>query len=103
MVCVDKPDEDFDYFDLNAYCGQTHVWNMYSLSVDGTTRREVKPNALPYQVTQVTEDTAYALLSECVQNTDGSWSLNYQSSVINFADNSVTPVSNIISLSAFIH
>lgn len=103
MVCVDKPDEDFDYFDLNAYCGQTHVWNMYSLSVDGTTRREVKLNALPYQVTQVTEDTAYALLSECVQNTDGSWSLNYQSSVINFADNSVTPVSNIISLSAFIH
>ena len=73
------------------------------MSVDGTTRREVKLNALPYQVTQVTEDTAYALLSECVQNTDGSWSLNYQSSVINFADNSVTPVSNIISLSAFIH
>jgi hypothetical protein len=103
MVCVDKPDEDFDYFDLNAYCGQTHVWNMYSLSVDGTTRREVKLNALPYQVTQVTEDTAYALLRECVQNTDGSWSLNFQSSVINFADNSVTPVSSIISLSAFIH
>ena len=27
MVCVDKPDEDFDYMDLEAYCGQTHVWD----------------------------------------------------------------------------
>lgn len=103
MVCVDRPDEDFDYLDLDAYCGETHVWDMYSVSVDGVARRDVQLNALPYQVTQVTEDTAYALMRNCVQAEDGTWSLAFQSSIINFADNSVTPVSDIVSLSAFIH
>ena len=57
----------------------------------------------PFQVIQLTEDTAYALMKECVQDTDGKWSFNYGNKIINFADNSVTPVSDIVSLSAFIH
>lgn len=42
-------------------------------------------------------------MKECVQGTDGKWSFNYGNKIINFADNSVTPVSDIVSLSAFIH
>ena len=103
LVCVDKPDEDFDYMDLEAYCGETHVWDMFSVATDGSARRSVKLNAMPYLTTQVTEDTAYAMLRECVKNADGSWSLSFNHSLINFADNSITPVSDIVSLSAFIH
>ena len=58
---------------------------------------------MPYLTTQVTEDTAYAMLRECVKNADGSWSLSFNHNLINFADNSITPVSDIVSLSAFIH
>ena len=103
LVCVDKPDEDFDYMDLEAYCGETHVWDMFSVATDGSARRSVKLNAMPYLTTQVTEDTAYAMLRECVKNADGSWSLSFNHSLINFADNSITPIDDIVSVSAFIH
>ena len=72
--------------------------------VDGAVKREMTNSvAEPFQVIQLTEDTAYAMMKECVQGTDGKWSFNYANKIINFADNSVTPVSDIVSLSAFIH
>ena len=36
-------------------------------------------------------------------SSDGSWSLSFNHNLINFADNSITPVSDIVSLSTFIH
>jgi hypothetical protein len=105
MVCVDKPDtKGVDLLDPESYCNAGLEYRMWVLSVDGATKREITNSvAEPFQVIQLTEDTAYAMMKECVQGTDGKWSFNYGNKIINFADNSVTPVSDIVSLSAFIH
>ena len=105
MVCVDKPDtKGVDLLDPESYCNAGLEYRMWVLSVDGATKREITNSvAEPFQVIQLSEDTAYAMMKECVQGTDGKWSFNYGNKIINFADNSVTPVSDIVSLSAFIH
>ena len=105
MVCVDKPDtKGVDLLDPESYCNAGLEYRMWVLSVDGAVKREITNSvAEPSQVIQLSEDTAYALMKECVQATDGTWSFNYGNKIINFADNSVTPVSDIVSLSAFIH
>lgn len=105
MVCVDKPDTtSVDLLDPESYCNAGLEYRMWTLSVDGAVKREMTNSvAEPFQVIQLTEDTAYAMMKECVQGTDGKWSFNYGNKIINFADNSVTPVSDIVSLSAFIH
>ena len=105
MVCVDKPDtKGVDLLDPESYCNAGLEYRMWVLSVDGATKREITNSvAEPFQVIQLTEDTAYAMMKECVKGTDGKWSFNHGNKIINFADNSVTPVSDIVSLSAFIH
>lgn len=105
MVCVDKPDNDqIDMLDPEVYCNAGLEWRMWTLSVDGAAKREITPLAAePFQIIQLSEDTAYAGLSECVKDAEGKWTVNFTNNIINFADNSVTPVSDIVSLSAFIH
>ena len=105
MVCVDKPDtKGVDLLDPESYCNAGLEWRMWTLSVDGAAKREITPlTAEPFQIIQLSEDTAYAGLSECVKDTEGKWTINYTNNIINFADNSITPVSDIVSLSAFIH
>ena len=104
MVCVDKPNTTgLDMLDPEAYCDLGLEWRMWSLSVDGGVQREITAlTAEPFQITQLSEDTAYVLLRECVQS-GGKWTNKWTNSVVNFADNSVTPVSDFVSLSAFIH
>ncbi|AUZ76701.1 MULTISPECIES: hypothetical protein [Aeromonas] len=105
MVCVDKPDNDqIDMLDPEVYCNAGLEWRMWTLSVDGAAKREITPLAAePFQIIQLSEDTAYAGLSECVKDAEGKWTVNFTNNIINFADNSITPVSDIVSLSAFIH
>lgn len=105
MVCVDKPDNDeIDMLDPEVYCNAGLEWRMWTLSVDGAVKREITPLvAEPFQIIQLSEDTAYAGLSECVKDAEGKWTVNYTNNIINFADNSITPVSDMVSLSAFIH
>ena len=105
MVCVDKPDNDeIDMLDPEVYCNADLEWRMWTLSVDGAVKREITPLvAEPFQITQLSEDTAYAGLRECVKDAEGKWTVNFTNNIINFADNSITPVSDIVSLSAFIH
>jgi hypothetical protein len=104
MVCVDKPDTTgLDMLDPEAYCDLGLEWRMWSLSVDGGAKREITAlTAEPFQITQLSEDTAYVMLRECVQS-GGKWTNSWKHSVVNFADNSITPVSDFVSLSAFIH
>ena len=90
--------------DPESYCTAGLEYRIWVLSVDGATKREMTDSvAEPFQVIQLTEDTAYAMMKECVQGTGGKWEFNFSNKIINFADNSVTPVSDIVSLSAFIH
>lgn len=105
MVCVDKPDTSgVSLLDPESYCNAGLEYRMWVLSVDGATKREMTDSVgEPFQVIQLTEDTAYAMMKECVQGTGGKWEFNFSNKIINFADNSVTPVSDIVSLSAFIH
>ena len=42
-------------------------------------------------------------LRECVKDAEGKWTINFTNNIINFADNSIIPVSDVVSLSAFIH
>ena len=104
MVCVDKPDNDqIDMLDPEVYCNAGLEWRMWTLSVDGAAKREITPLvAEPFQIIQLSEDTAYAGLKECVKDAEGKWAINFTNNIINFADNSITPVSDIVSLSAFI-
>ncbi|MGU5701632.1 hypothetical protein ACV1C5_08375 [Aeromonas caviae] len=105
MVCVDKPDNDeIDMLDPEVYCNADLEWRMWTLSVDGAVKREITPLvAEPFQITQLSEDTAYAGLRECVKDAEGKWAINFTNNIINFADNSITPVSDAVSLSTFIH
>ena len=104
MVCVDKPDNDeIDMLDPEVYCNADLEWRMWTLSVDGAAKREITPLvAEPFQITQLSEDTAYAGLRECVKDAEGKWAINFTNNIINFADNSITPVSDMVSLSTFI-
>ena len=104
MVCVDKPDNDeIDMLDPEVYCNAGLEWRMWTLSVDGAAKREITPLvAEPFQITQLSEDTAYAGLRECVKDAEGKWAINFTNNIINFADNSITPVSDMVSLSTFI-
>ena len=104
MVCVDKPDNDeIDMLDPEVYCNAGLEWRMWTLSIDGAAKREITPLvAEPFQIIQLSEDTAYAGLKECVKDAEGKWAINFTNNIINFADNSITPVSDIVSLSAFI-
>lgn len=105
MICVDKPDtKSVDLMDPESYCNAGLDYRMWTLSVDGATKREMTDSVgEPFQVIQLSEDTAYALMKKCVHGSDGRLAFDYTSNIINFADNSVTPVSDIVSLSAFIH
>ena len=104
MVCVDKPyTTGLDMLNPEDYCAAGLEWRMWSLSVDGGAKREITAlNAEPFQITQLSEDTAYVMLSECVQQ-NGKWTNTWSHNIVNFADNSVTKVNDFISLSAFIH
>ena len=105
MVCVDKPDNDqIDMLDPEVYCNAGLEWRMWTLSVDGAAKREITPLvAEPFQIIQLSEDTAYAGLRECVKDAGGKWAINFTNNIINFADNSITPVSDMVGLSVFIH
>ena len=61
--------------DPESYCTAGLEYRMWVLSVDGATKREMTDSvAEPFQVIQLTEDTAYAMMKECVKGTDGKWS-----------------------------